>query len=555
MCTPPLPRWPEGLYWLLFTNPMKILVADKISPKGIELFKAQPGYDVVVAWEVMPDWSAAPEQVKQLIADADAIAVRSETKVTADVIAAAPNLKVVGRAGVGVDNVDIDAATERGVIVMNTPGGNTIATAELTFTHMLCGARPIAQANATMKAGGWDRKKYGGTELNGKVLGVCGLGRIGAEVSKRAQAFNMTILAYDPFLTESRAQSMGIKKVELTEIFKQADYITVHMPLTDDTRGMLGKDAFAQMKDGVRVFNCARGGIIDEAALIEAVNGGKVAAAGLDVYEDEPLAEDSPLRSLDKVVLTPHLGASTAEAQESVGVEVAEQMVEALAGGTVRNAVNMPSVDAKTLEVLKPYLKLGEALGTFIQQLGGECIEKLTLTYYGKIVDLDALPLSRAIQRGYLKHIADRVNDVNAPKKLAELGVEVQTVKSSSETSYTELVEVQTVDAKGKTRTVGGTLFSKAQRPRIVHIDGYGVEVSTSGILLVLKNQDVPGIVGFIGQTLGEDKVNIANLALARDQGQGFAISVFELDSIPSEAAQKKISGHKDIEKFRIIEL
>lgn len=528
---------------------MKILVADKISPKGVELFKAQPGYQVVEAY------GSSPEQILELVKDVDAIAVRSETKVTAEVIAAAPKLKVVGRAGVGVDNVDIDAATERGVIVMNTPGGNTIATAELTFTHMLCGARPIAQANATMKAGGWDRKKYTGNELNGKTLGVCGLGRIGAEVSKRAQAFGMTVLAYDPFLTENRAQSLGLAKVDLNDIFTKADYITVHMPLNDETRGMIGTEAFAKMKNGVRVFNCARGGIIDEQALVEAVKSGKVAAAGLDVYVDEPLAKDHPLRSLDQVVLTPHLGASTEEAQESVGVEVAEQMIEALAGGTVRNAINMPSVDAKSLELLKPYLALGEALGTFIQQLGGECVEKLTISYYGKIVELDALPLSRAIQRGYLKHISDRVNDVNAPKKLQELGVEVDIVKSNADTPYAELIEVQTIDANGKKRTVGGTLFTRRQIPRIVHIDGHGVEVSTSGILLVLKNQDVPGIIGFLGTTLGEDGVNIANMSLSRDLGAGYAISVFELDTVPSPEAQKAISTHKDIEKFRIISL
>ncbi|MGE9294385.1 MAG: hydroxyacid dehydrogenase, partial [Puniceicoccales bacterium] len=321
---------------------MKILVADKISPIGIEFLKQQPGFEVVVAWDAIADWKAAPEQVKSLIGDVDGVAVRSETKISSEIIAAAPKLKVVGRAGVGVDNIDIEAATERGIIVMNTPGGNTIATAELTFTHMLSGTRPIAQACASMKAGRWDRKLYSGYELNGKTLGVCGLGRIGAEVAKRAIAFNMTVLAFDPYLTQSRADALGIKKVELDEVFTQSDYITVHLPLTADTKHMIDEAAFAKMKDGVRVFNVARGGIIKESALIEAVKSGKVAAAGLDVYEGEPLAEDSELRSLDKVVLTPHLGASTKEAQESVGVEIAHQIAEALSGGMVRNAINMP---------------------------------------------------------------------------------------------------------------------------------------------------------------------------------------------------------------------
>jgi len=484
---------------------MKILIADKISPKGVELFKDQVGYDVVEAY------GSSPEEILKLVKDVDAIAVRSETKVTADVIAAAPCLQGVGRAGVGVDNIDIEAATERGVIVMNTPGGNTIATAELTFTHMLCATRPIVQAHATMKAGGWDRKKYAGRELRGKTLGVCGLGRIGSEVAKRAQVFGMNILAYDPFLTDGKAQSLGLEKVSLKELFAQSDYITVHMPLNDDTRGMINRDAFALMKDGIRIFNCARGGIIDEAALVEAVENGKVAAAGLAVYEDEPLAEDSPLRKLENVVLTPHLGASTAEAQESVGVEVAEQMIEVLNGGMVRNAINMPSVDPKALEALKPYLALGEALGSFIQQLGGDTIESLKITYYGRITELDTLPLGRAIQRGFLRKIVDRVNDVNAPRKLEALGVKVETTSSSTHTSYMELVEVETIDANGKHRTVGGTLFTRRQTPRIVHIDGYGVEVNTQGILLVLKNKDVPGIIGFIDQSRGNNPLGRAH--------------------------------------------
>ncbi|QYY35593.1 phosphoglycerate dehydrogenase [Ruficoccus sp. ZRK36] len=532
---------------------MKILVADKISPIGIEFLKQQPGFEVVVAWDAIADWKAAPEQVKSLIGDVDGVAVRSETKISSEIIAAAPKLKVVGRAGVGVDNIDIEAATERGIIVMNTPGGNTIATAELTFTHMLSGTRPIAQACASMKAGRWDRKLYSGYELNGKTLGVCGLGRIGAEVAKRAIAFNMTVLAFDPYLTQSRADALGIKKVELDEVFTQSDYITVHMPLTADTKHMIDEAAFAKMKDGVRVFNVARGGIIKESALIEAVKSGKVAAAGLDVYEGEPLAEDSELRSLDKVVLTPHLGASTKEAQESVGVEIAHQIAEALSGGMVRNAINMPSVDAKSLEVLKPYLDLGQALGSFVQQLAPPEVLKLRVTYTGKMNSLDTLPLDRAVLRGFLAKISDHVNDVNVPKKLKELGIELETIKSNQEAEYTELVEVQAVCADGKTRTASGTLIGKS--PRIVAIDGHRVEVNTKGILLVFKNKDVPGIVGFLGTELGKDGVNIANMSMSRDSGEGWAISVFELDSVPSEKAQAEIIKHEAILKFRIIEL
>lgn len=528
---------------------MKVLVADRISPIGVNLFKSEAGFEVIEAY------GSSPEQLLDLVKDVDAIAVRSDTRITAEVIAAAPKLKVVGRAGVGVDNIDIEASTDRGVIVMNTPTGNTLATAELTFTHMLCGTRSIVQACAGMRAGRWDRKKYTGSELSEKTLGILGMGRIGAEVTKRAQAFNMTVLGYDPYLTESRAKALGVKLATLDEVIENADYITVHMPLTADTKHMLNADAFKRMKDGVRVFNCARGGIIDEAALIEALSSGKVAAAGLDVYEDEPPAEDSPLRQIENLVLTPHLGASTQEAQENVGIDVAKQMIEALKGEMVRNALNMPSLDPKALEQLAPYMTLGEKLGTFLQQLAPAGVEKITIRYFGKIVELETLPLSYAIQRGYLREISENVNDVNAPKKIERLGIVTEEVKSSTHAEFTELLQVEVLCKGGKLRTIAGTLVGKHQHPRIVAIDGHGVEVSTDATLLVLKNKDVPGIVGFVGMTLGEDQVNIANMSLSRDQGEGFAVSVFELDSVPSEAAAAQIAGHAAIEKYRIIKL
>ncbi|MBC2604356.1 phosphoglycerate dehydrogenase [Puniceicoccus vermicola] len=529
---------------------MKILVADKISPTGVEFLREQPDCEVIEAY------GSSPEKILELVSDVDGIAVRSETKVTAEVIAAAPKLKVVGRAGVGVDNIDIEAATDRGIIVMNTPAGNTIATAELTFTHILAGTRPIAQADRSMKEGRWDRKILTGSELMGKTLGVCGMGRIGAEVSKRALAFGMTVLAFDPFLTQSRAQALGVEMVSFENLCERADYITVHMPLTEETKHMIDADAIARMKDGVRLFNCARGGIIEQQALIEGLKSGKVAAAGLDVYEGEPLDKDSELRKIDSLVLTPHLGASTKEAQENVGIEIAENMFKALTGGTVLNAINMPTVDPRDLKMLAPYLDLGEKLGTFVQQLSSGTVEKLKITYYGKIVDLDALPLSRAIQRGYLQKISgEAINDVNAPKKIASLGVEVDVIKSNKDCGYTELIEVEAIEDNGKTRSACGTLFGLGQEPRIVAIDGHGLEINTSGTLLVLKNKDVPGIVGFIGTSLDKDGVNIANLSLSRDQGMGYAISVYELDTAPSEATQKAITDHGGIEKFKIIQL
>lgn len=528
---------------------MKILVADRISPIGVDLFKAEQGFEVIEAY------GSTPEQLLELVKDVDAIAVRSDTTITAEVIAAAPQLKVVGRAGVGVDNIDIEAATDHGVIVMNTPTGNTIATAELTMTHLLAGTRPIVQAAAIMREGGWDRKNFTGSELNQKTLGVLGMGRIGSEVAKRAMAFQMEVLAYDPYLTETRAKSLGVQLATLDEVIEQADYITVHMPLTADTRHMLNADAFARMKDGVRIFNCARGGIIEEAALIDALNSGKVAAAGLDVYEDEPPPADSPLRRIPNLVLTPHLGASTVEAQENVGIDVAKQMIETLKGGMVMNALNMPSVDPKVLEKLAPYMTLGEKVGTFSQQLAPEGVEKISIRYYGKIVELDTLPLTNAVQRGYLREISDNVNNVNAPKKIGRLGIVCEEIKTQSHDEFNELIEVQVVCKGGKTRTIGGTLIGKHQTPRIVLIDGHGVEVNTNATLLVLKNKDVPGIVGFIGVTLGEDHCNIANMSLSRDQGEGFAVSVFELDSAPSDAAAQKIIAHAAIEKYRVIKL
>jgi len=529
---------------------MKILVADKISPTGVEFLREQTDCEVVEAY------GSSPEKILELVSDVDGIAVRSETKITAEVIAAAPRLKVVGRAGVGVDNIDIEAATDRGIIVMNTPAGNTIATAELTFTHILAGTRPIAQADRSMKEERWDRKILSGSELMGKTLGICGMGRIGTEVSKRALVFGMKVLAYDPFLTQSRAESLGVEMVSFEKLCENADYITVHMPMTAETKHMINTEAISRMKDGVRLFNCARGGIIEEKALVEGLKSGKIAAAGLDVYEDEPLAKDSELRKIDSLVLTPHLGASTREAQENVGIEIAHNMFAALTGGTVLNAINMPTVDPKDLKVLAPYLNLGEKLGTFVQQLSSGTVEKLSITYYGKIVNLDALPLSRAIQRGYLQKISgESINDVNAPKKLAGLGVEVEVIKSNKDCGYTELIEVQAVEDSGKTRSASGCLFGLAQEPRIVAIDGHGLEINTSGTLLVLKNKDVPGIVGFIGTALDKDGVNIANLSLSRDQGMGYAISVYELDTAPSSETQRAITGHEGIEKFKIIQL
>ncbi len=529
---------------------MKILVADKISSKGVEYLRKQAGF------EVIEGYGSSPEKVLELVKDVHAIAVRSETKVTKEVIAAAPLLKVVGRAGVGVDNVDVEAATDRGVVVMNTPAGNTIATAELTFTHILCGARPVPQAAASMKAGAWDRKSFSGIELFRKTLGVIGLGRIGGEVAKRAIAFGMRVLAYDPYLAPSRAKAMQVEIATLDEILAQADYITVHMPLTEDTKYMIDETAFEKCKKGLRIFNCARGGIIKESALIEALKSGKVAAAGLDVYEDEPLAKDSPLRSMPNVVLTPHLGASTAEAQESVGIEIAEQITDVLKGGVIRNAVNMPSLDAVMLKTLTPYINLGAKLGTLVQQISPKQISTLRITYWGKIVDLDANTITRAIQRGYLRRVSgNEVNFVNAPSLMHRLGIQVETVKSNNDCGYTELMAVDAITPDGKIFSAQGTLIGKNAQPRIVNINSREVEVLAEGGLVVLENSDVPGMVGTIGTILGKDRVNIADMSLSRLTPGGTAYMVVRVDTEPSEAARKEIKEHPAIKMAKFVQL
>ncbi len=527
---------------------MKILVADKISATGVSLLKEQKGFEVIEAY------GSSPEKVKELAKEAAAIIVRSDTKITADTLSTANNLKVIGRAGVGVDNIDLDASTEKGVIVMNTPSGNTIATAELTFTHMLCGTRPIAQANASMTEGRWDRKVLSGSELRGKSLAVIGLGRIGGEVAKRAQAFGMTILGYDPYVTEARAHEMDIELVNLEDAFKRADYITVHMPLTDTTRYMIDEKAFTIMKDGVRVFNCARGGIIKESALVEALKSGKVASAGLDVYESEPLAEDSELRKIPNIVLTPHLGASTREAQDNVGLEIAEAIRDTLLHGKIQNAINMPSVDAKTLETIRPLLGLGEKLGTILQQTAEEQVVKLKITYLGSLGEIDTIPLTRSIQRGYLKAISgDMVNDVNAPYKLKQMGIEVESTKSNSEIDYAQLIKVEAFYSNGKSCTISGSLMGN-DKPRIVELKGLDIEINPASNLMILENKDTPGMIGYLGTLLGNAKVNIANMSVSRNNDAETALSVYEMDSVPADAIIEEIKAHENIKAVKIVQ-
>ena len=537
-----------GIFRTFYIVTMKILVADRISPLGVEFLQKQDGFEVVEAY------GSSPEKLIEISKDVSAIIVRSDTKITPEVITGATKLKAVGRAGVGVDNINIEAATEAGVIVMNTPGGNTIATAELTFTHMLCSTRPIVRGVTSMKEGLWERKQLKGGELRFKTLAVLGLGRIGVEVAKRAKAFEMNVIAYDPYLTEERANELEVEKVELEDAFIRADYITVHMPLTKDTKDMVDEVAFSQMKDGVRIFNCARGGIIKESALAGALKSGKVAVAGLDVYEQEPLPEDHEFRGIENLNLTPHLGASTAEAQESVGVEIAEAIAEVLQGGRIRNAINMPSIDPKDLITLSPYLDLCHRLGSFARQSAQENISSIHITFWGGIVDFDAVPLTRAVQKGWLAGLAgdEGINDVNAPHKIKALGIKLEVTKSSSVVDYNELIEVKTVSSDGTERSVKGTLLGKANDPRIVEVDQQAIEVRPVDLLLVVRNVDKPGIVGKLGTILGDRGVNIANMSLSRADCGELALTICELDQEPDEGVLRILEADSDIREARI---
>jgi D-3-phosphoglycerate dehydrogenase / 2-oxoglutarate reductase len=529
---------------------MHIMVCDPVSPKGIDLLRRRPEFRVTVLEKRLPEAELIP-----MVNDVTALVVRSETKVTRKVIEAAPKLRAVGRAGVGVDNVDVEAATQHGVVVMNTPSGNTISTAELTFSMMMALARNIPQAHGTMKAGKWERKQFQGVELNRKTLGVLGMGRIGSEVARRAIAFGMRVLAYDPYLALSRAKALQVELVELDELYAGADFITVHMPMSEETRGMLNAAAFEKMKRGVRVINCARGGIVVEKDLYEAIRDGQVAGAALDVYEVEPAPVDFGLRELPQVIMTPHLGASTEEAQENVGIEVAEVLTDYLLSGAVRNAVNLPNLDAQTYERVKPYLNLGEKLGRLLAQISPKRNERLVITYGGKATEVPGDPITRSILKGFLGGAGGQdVNQVNVRTLASALGLLVEETKSSVETDFNEWLHVA-AHADGQKASVGGTFFGAQFQPRIVRINDMPVEASASGVLFYMVNKDRPGIVGYIGTLMGKYGVNIANMSLSRDNQGGHALTVLNLDSVPPGELLEEVRKDPDISHARVISL
>ncbi len=532
---------------------MHVLVCDPISPRGIAYFQARPEFKVTVLPKRLSESELLP-----LLADVDALVVRSETKVTRKVMESAPNLKVVGRAGVGVDNVDVEAATQRGVVVMNTPAGNTITTAELTFFMLGALARKIPAAHGTMASGRWDRKAFQGTELFGKTLGVLGAGRIGTEVAKRALAFGMRVIAYDPFLTEARARQLGIElAMDPDAIYREADFITVHMPVTSETRNMINAEAITRMKPGVGIVNCARGEIIHEDDLIAALKSGRVAGAALDVFSVEPLPADHPFRTLPNVVLTPHLGASTAEAQEKCGLEVAEIITAFLLTGEVRNAVNLPGVDARTYELVKPYLVLGEKIGRLLGQLSTGPADRLHITFGGKAQELPQTdPVTRAILRGFLSTSAVKdINNINVRSAAAALGIAVEEKKSEEPVTFNEWLHVQVYNGGIKVISAGGTFFGSPNNPRIVRLFSLPVEIPIAGTLLLIRNHDRPGIVGHLGTVLGNHGVNIANMSLCRDAAGGQALTVLHLDSTPPQAALDELARDPAITSARVVTL
>ena len=525
----------------------KVLICDSLADEGMELFRGQKAIETVVKTKL------PLEELKAQIKDADACIVRSGTRLTKEAIQAATRLKVIGRAGVGLDNVDVEEASKRGIIVMNTPGGNTISAAEHTLSLLMAIARNIPQADQSLRKGEWERNKFIGVELYKKTLGILGLGRIGTEVAKRAQSFEMRVIAYDPYLRPEKISHLNIEQVSLDDLFKQSDFLTLHMPLTPDTRNIIDERRLKMMKKGVRIVNCARGGLIDEKALAIAIKSGHVAGAGIDVFEEEP-PKNSPLIGLPSVVATPHLGASTQEAQVAVSVDVVQSVLDFLMGRGIRNAVNAPCLDPEVLKVLQPYIMLGEKLGAFEAQLIEGHVLQVDINYYGQMLDYETSPITVAIVKGLLAPVlAEDVNYVNASLLAKERGIKITETKSSNGKSFSHLIEVK-VKTDKHTVTASGTLFN-GKDARIVTVDDLEVEVAPEGTILMILNRDVPGIVGQIGTLLGENKINIAGMTLGRDKLGGQARTFLMIDSMISESVMQKIRQAKNILDAKLIKL
>ena len=521
---------------------MKVLVRESIADAGVDLLREH--FDVDVDLD---------SPLEDIVGEYDAIVVRSATKLTADVIDRATNLKVIGRAGVGVDNVDVEAATRRGIVVANAPESTVVSAAEHTIGLLVALARNIPQAHAALKQGRWERKTYGGIELAGKTLGVLGFGRIGQQVARRALGLGMRVVAYDPYVAAERFRELGVERVETPEeVYDAAEFITLHLPLTDETRKSINGDAFARMRDGVRLVNAARGQLVDEDALLDALRSGKVAGAALDVFSAEPYS--GPLLELDNVVVTPHLAASTDEAQDRAGVIVAEQVAAALEGGLVTNAVNIPAIGAEDLEVLGPYVPLAAKLGRLALDLAGGRADEIVITAYGGLTDYDTRLLTVAALNGAFQGRADRpVNYVNAPLIARERGIEVREERSQSARDYTNLVRVEVRTGEERTRVAGTTIGSE-NRPWLVHALGFELDLELAPLLVLFRYDDVPGVIGRVGTLFGDAGVNIANMTVSRSRRGGKALMALSVDTRPPAELVERIRA-EGFDDARVIEL
>lgn len=528
---------------------MKILVAEPMAAAGLELLRAQPGWEVI---------ASNPKEYEQHLADAEALIVRSAVKVTKQVLEKAPKLRVIGRAGVGVDNVDLAAATSAGVLVMNTPGGNAVSVAEHTLALMLAMARSIPQANASTKSGKWEKKKFLGNELRGKTLGIVGLGSIGREVARRARAFEMKIIASDPYVTREAIEDVTVDLVDLDTLYQTSDYITLHAALTNETRQMLNRDAFAKMKPGVRLVNCSRGELIDVEALKEAIESGKVASAALDVFSPEPPPPDFPLFALENVLATPHIAGSTEEAQEIVGVRIAEQLAQYLLSGVALNAVNMPALTPEQYKAIEPYITLAEKLGAFAAQVAEGSPVMVRLVYLRRLAEDNTHLIRNAGLAGVLNQwLSQRVNLVNAMQIAAQRGLRVEE-KHEKRAGHMDAIRLELETDKGVTTVEGAVVLGKA---RLLHVDGIYCEVPLAGNLIYMRNQDVPGVIGHVGTVLGRNRINIANFGLGRQDappaaGQPLeAVAVVETDEPVSAELLAQLCENPAVKLARAVQL
>ncbi|MGN6584233.1 MAG: phosphoglycerate dehydrogenase [Rhizobiaceae bacterium] len=521
----------------------RVLVSDQLSPTAVQIFK-----DRGVEVDYQPDLGKDKEKLLSVIDKYDGLAIRSATKVTEKLIAAATNLKVIGRAGIGVDNVDIPAASRKGIIVMNTPFGNSITTAEHAVAMMFALARQLPEADFSTRAGKWEKNRFMGVEITGKVLGIIGCGNIGSIVAARAVGLKMRVIAFDPFLSEERASQLGVEKVELDDLLARADFITLHTPLTDRTRNIIDAEAIGKMKDGVRIINCARGGLVVEADLVAALKTGKVAGAAIDVFQVEP-ATENPLFSLPNVVCTPHLGAATTEAQENVALQVAEQMADYLVKGAVSNAINMPSITAEEAPRLKPFVKLAEVLGAFVGQVTEEPIEEVEILFDGSTAAMNTKALVSAALAGLIRPQVADVNMVSAPIMAKERGVILSEVKRDKSGVFDGYIKLTVKTAK-QTRAIAGTCFSD-HKPRFIQIKGINLDAEVGEHMLYTTNADAPGIIGLLGTVCGKNGVNIANFALGRDRPGGDAIALLYLDAPFPENVLAEVRAHPTIQSAK----